>query len=976
MANNTIQLIVAAKNQASATLNTVNKQIQAIQKTAASGGGGGTNTGIIPPFVGPTFTAIGSVLALGAAITTAASSAGQAAASYERLEAGADSLGAQFGLSANSIINSIDSIAQGTLSQTQILQQANQAMLLGVADTAEEFELLTKIAVDRGRKMGISMEKAFSSIVLGVGRLSPLILDNLGIVIDAENTYKAYADTIGKTADTLTDFEKRQAILNRLRKDVNDFDSSKVLDAASAWERFTSSLTDATNRMGDWLNQYTPLVDAIQNLATFIDETSLVLFANEDTEQFERIRIEIDRTTEYINSLKRTYNELSNAPFGSILGSDQVVFQELTVATEKKLELEKQLFALSMQITREETARARAVLKTKEDSAQRVQEEEKTVILQERMTELMREYSNYNQLTTTETAIATKNFIEQEGSLEAAVALVRQLVDGLNDSAAAAQRVSSIMGSAFGSLRSAAGEAYVNYGFNQNIVYEYQKQLDYLKVIQSSLVGRNASEEEIFFTMLEAEKAATATFDILNEQAKALNNVSSGASRVSGSFSELKSIVSGIFSDMYSDIGGVNVDDFLPREDAPNEAARRIADVMVKGFESPWAKYFQDEFPDLFKDYIGRSGGDVKMAAALLLKDFQNGLAPELIDVNAVKELAKRAFQVDQSTKAMIEQISRELADELQISVEEASGYVGAAAGGTGLVTKDAIDKTNNALSFTPKFNMSGVKTDMVDAGKAAGLFDDTGKILLDASVKVVGVVFSDTGTTELQLPANIKLAKSGTDIVSNIISNIGNISLPVSINASSVNSGETTASKAIVGAIGKVETPVYLSYPSFTTLDEWKKSTMELMGTIGVPIAIGVPGEEELGVIVDTLGIQIATGLGTYQSYFTQAIVGGIAMSMEENITTVQMLGLKLGINIFQGFSQYPIGNVLASELSRQVAEAQSTFNNSGKNAGQKWGSAFLGVVKDNVPFELLKILVDLITPEIQARLASERTR
>ena len=74
--------------------------------------------------------------------------------------------------------------------------------------------------------------------------------------------------------------------------------------------------------------------------------------------------------------------------------------------------------------------------------------------------------------------------------------------------------------------------------------------------------------------------------------------------------------------------------------------------------------------------------------------------------------------------------------------------------------------------------------------------------------------------------------------------------------------------------------------------------------------------------------------------------------------------------------FELIRIGNVLASELSRQVAEAQSTFNNSGKNAGQKWGSAFLGVVKDNVPFELLKILVDLITPEIQARLASERTR
>lgn len=981
MANNTIQLVIAAKNQASTTLNTINQQIQKIQRTAASSGSGSSNS-LIPPFVGPSLTAIGSVLALGAAITSVANHAGQASASYERLEAGTNSLGAQFGLSANSIINSIDSVAQGTLSQTQILQQANQAMLLGVADTAEEFELLTKIAVDRGRKMGISMEKAFSSIVLGVGRLSPLILDNLGIVIDAENTYKAYADTIGKTADTLTDFEKRQAILNRLRNDVKDFDSSMVLDAASAWERFSSSISDATVRMGDWVNQYTPLVGAIQNLSSYIDKTSTMLFANDQAEQFEKLKYEILQSTVLIKAYEDAYNAVINNPALSLAGdlgitpSATNLSNSIVKETERKLELEQQLFALATQMDRVQMSRANAVAKEKDDSAQRLQVEEETMILQERMTDLMREYSNYNELTTTETAKATKEFIAQAGSLEQAVDAVRQLVDGLNASADAARRVSSIMNSAYGSLRSAAGEAFVNLGFSEDIVYEYQRQVDYLKVIEESLRLRNADETEIYFTMLEAEKTATATLDALNEQSKAINNVSTGASRVSSSFSELKSIVSGIFSDMYSDIGGVNVDDFLPREDAPNEAARRIADVMVKGFESPWAKYFQDEFPDLFKDYIGRSGGDVKMAAALLLKDFQNGLAPELIDVNAVKELAKKAFQVDQSTKAMIEQISKELADELQISVEEASGYVGAAAGGTGLVTKDAIDKTNNALSFTPKFNMSGVKTDMVDAGKAAGLFDETGKILLDATVKVIQVVFSDTSTKQLELPANIKLSKSSSDIVSNIISNIGNILLPVEIKASSVNDGDVTASSAIVNAIGRIETPVYLSYPSFTTLDEWKRSTMEIMGALGVPITFNTPSEEILGLLSDTIGISIATKLAEYGPFFAQSIMNGTAMSVEENGIVGEIIGEYFGILMFTGFSNYGIGSRIASELSKQVEEAQATFNTSGRNAGTKWGTAFLGVVKDNVPFELLKILVDLITPEIQARLASERTR
>ena len=73
---------------------------------------------------------------------------------------------------------------------------------------------------------------------------------------------------------------------------------------------------------------------------------------------------------------------------------------------------------------------------------------------------------------------------------------------------------------------------------------------------------------------------------------------------------------------------------------------------------------------------------------------------------------------------------------------------------------------------------------------------------------------------------------------------------------------------------------------------------------------------------------------------------------------------------------SRYQVGTILASELSRQVSEAQNSFEASGKNAGKKWGDAFLGVVGDNVPIELLQILVDLITPEVQKKLADEGSR
>lgn len=44
---------------------------------------------------------------------------------------------------------------------------------------------------------------------------SKLVLDNLGIVFKAEDAYKEYAASIGKTADKLTEAEKKQAFINK-----------------------------------------------------------------------------------------------------------------------------------------------------------------------------------------------------------------------------------------------------------------------------------------------------------------------------------------------------------------------------------------------------------------------------------------------------------------------------------------------------------------------------------------------------------------------------------------------------------------------------------------------------------------------------------------------------------------------------------------------------------------------------------------
>lgn len=112
--------------------------------------------------------------------------------------------------------------SHGTIADMDLMLAANKASLLGVGSGIDDLTKLMQVAQERGRAMGLSTTQAFSDIVTGIGRMSPMILDNLGIVMDAEATYAAYASSLGKSADALTDLEKKQALVNRVTAEAGE----------------------------------------------------------------------------------------------------------------------------------------------------------------------------------------------------------------------------------------------------------------------------------------------------------------------------------------------------------------------------------------------------------------------------------------------------------------------------------------------------------------------------------------------------------------------------------------------------------------------------------------------------------------------------------------------------------------------------------------------------------------------------------
>lgn len=170
-------------------------------------------------------------------------------AQIERLEESGQRLASQFDQNMGDITDSIVRASGNTIDRMTAMQAANNAMVLDVAKSPEEFEKLTKAAVALGRATGRDAAQSIQDLTTGVGRQSRMILDNLGIIVEAEKDYGNYAKELGKTAGELTDAEKKQALLNKAieaAQPLLDEQGNLIGDSASEFERAKAEWKDFT----------------------------------------------------------------------------------------------------------------------------------------------------------------------------------------------------------------------------------------------------------------------------------------------------------------------------------------------------------------------------------------------------------------------------------------------------------------------------------------------------------------------------------------------------------------------------------------------------------------------------------------------------------------------------------------------------------------------------------------------------------
>lgn len=125
---------------------------------------------------------------------------------------GLDQIGAATGKNLGSLAKQMVNVADGAISMQQAMSSTAMASAGGMTNQA--ILRMTEVAKKASLALGRDMTDSMDRITKGIIKTQPELLDELGIMTRVIPAQQEYARSIGKTAASLTDFEKRQAFAN------------------------------------------------------------------------------------------------------------------------------------------------------------------------------------------------------------------------------------------------------------------------------------------------------------------------------------------------------------------------------------------------------------------------------------------------------------------------------------------------------------------------------------------------------------------------------------------------------------------------------------------------------------------------------------------------------------------------------------------------------------------------------------------
>jgi hypothetical protein len=176
-------------------------------------------------------------------------------------------------------INKLRDAVDGTVNDIDLMTMANNALTLGVADSTEQLAEMFDGAQRLGKVLGLDTKNAVNSLVTGMGRQSRLMLDNLGIIVDAEVAYRNFKEEMDIGTASLTEQQKKLAFNNETIRQLTNAVKTlgeeeltmaeKIAQANSSWDNFLTDVGDAFN---PFINIITGGVQGLKDFGLLMDD--------------------------------------------------------------------------------------------------------------------------------------------------------------------------------------------------------------------------------------------------------------------------------------------------------------------------------------------------------------------------------------------------------------------------------------------------------------------------------------------------------------------------------------------------------------------------------------------------------------------------------------------------------------------------------------------------------------------------------
>jgi hypothetical protein len=161
------------------------------------------------------------------------------AADTSNMIKGMDQLGASSGQALGTIAKRLVDSTDGAISFREAIEATTKGTAAGLS--SKQMQQLGEVANKASKALGVAMPDAISRLTRGISKLEPELLDELGLFTKIEPAVQAYARTLGKTAGTLSDFERRQAFaVAVLKEGLDKFGEIDI--SANPYDRLLASL--------------------------------------------------------------------------------------------------------------------------------------------------------------------------------------------------------------------------------------------------------------------------------------------------------------------------------------------------------------------------------------------------------------------------------------------------------------------------------------------------------------------------------------------------------------------------------------------------------------------------------------------------------------------------------------------------------------------------------------------------------------